>query len=77
MQSLIEKYKFYLVFNNTGHGRKMYIVLLNERSRDISVVQLRVLQICHVYQTVNNMSVCYYTSETEKSTPLSKQHNYD
>ena len=43
-----------------------------ERLHDISLVQLRD-QICSVYQSVNEMSVCYYFSETKKPTPLLKQ----
>ena len=54
---------------------QMKRILLNERPRDISVVQLRDL-ICRVYQTVNDVSVCYFLFlETKKSTPLSKQHD--
>ena len=35
------------------------IILDNERPRDISLAQLRDL-ICRVYQSLNDMSVCYY-----------------
>ena len=48
--------------------------ILNGLPRDISVVQLRDL-ICRVYQSMNDVTVCYlHFSQTKKSTPLSKQH---
>ena len=53
---------------------QMKCILLNERPRDISLVQFRD-QICHVYQMVNDVSVCYlHFSETKKHTLLFIQH---
>ena len=52
----------------------MKCILLNERPRDISLVYLRD-QICHVYQIVDDVSVCYlHFSETKKPTLLFIQH---
>ena len=53
---------------------QMKCIVLNERPRNISLDQLRDL-ICLVYQTVNDVSVCYlHFSEMKKPTPLFKQH---
>ena len=50
----------YNLLKNDTQGPKSDEIL-NKRPRDISLAQLRD-QICHVYQTVNDVSVCYYFS---------------
>ena len=63
-----------LLNNDPCASNQMIGILLNERPRDTSVVQLRDL-ICHVYDSVNEVSVCFlHFSETKTSTPLYKQH---
>ena len=44
---------------------QMKCILLNEQPHDISLVELHD-QICHVYWTMNDVSVCYYFSEIKK-----------
>ena len=57
-----------LEFSTVNHVVRNHIrcILVNERPRDISLDRLRD-QICRVYQTVNDVPVSHYLSETKIS----------
>ena len=68
-------FSYIVAFKHVGHQaglnfihkvqNQMKCILLNEQPRDISLVRLHD-QICCVYQTMNDVSVCHYFSETKK-----------
>ena len=64
-----------VLLHNDPRGLKSHeCILLNERLCDISLVRLRE-QICRVYQTVNDVSVCYYCTFHGRKYPLRFSNN--